>query len=422
MKKYITAMICLAMFAACGNQSDKHEHHHHHDEEEHEHHHHDEDEDEHDHEEEEHHHHDEDEDEHEHEHEGHDHEHEGVKHSANGVEFHDEIAETIDFELDTCRYGELKQTIKATAQLMPAQDDEHIIIAKACGIITLSAGTIAGNYIGAGEVIATTSSQSIEGSLRMQQQQAKAELERAEAELKRKEKLAEEHIVSQSELTEAQAAYQKAKAAADDLAQVADNGKTTIKATEDEYVRRLYVKNGQMVNPGDPIVSVSHNKKLLLMAEIQPRYYKQLQNISGANINVDGTWHKIDEYGGKLVSCGRTTSQDSPLLPVTFELKNMPDLVAGTFVDMYIKTASPQPSLSVKTSALIEEMGNYYVFVKIADEYYEKREVAIGTTDGQQTEIKSGIKEGDVVVSKGAIIVKLAMTSGSLDAHSGHVH
>lgn len=401
MKKHITTIISLAMLTACANHPAEHHHDHdHHHHEQHSHHHDDDDDD------------DDDEEEHAHQH----------AKSANAVEFHDEMAATIDFQLDTCRYGQLMQTIKATAQLMPAQDDEHIIIAKACGIISLNATTIAGNYINAGDIIATTTSQSIEGSLRMQQQQAQAELERAEAELNRKQQLAQERIVSQSELTEAQAAYQKAKAAADDLRQVTDNGKTTIRATENEYIRRLYVKNGQMVNPGDPIASVSHNKKLLLIAELQPRYYKQLQNISGANINVDGTWHEISEYGGKLVSCGRTTSQDSPLLPVTFELHNMPDLVAGTFVDMYIKTTSPQPSMSVKTSALIEEMGNYYVFVKIADEYYEKREVTIGSTDGQLTEIKNGITDGDVVVSKGAIIVKLAMTSGSLDAHSGHVH
>jgi hypothetical protein len=53
---------------------------------------------------------------------------------------------------------------------------------------------------------------------------------------------------------------------------------------------------------------------------------------------------------------------------------------------------------------------------------FEKREVKIGTTDGMRTEIKSGISSLDRIVCKGAILVKLAQSSGTLDAHSGHVH
>lgn len=343
-------------------------------------------------------------------------------HNGNVIEFHDEMAELVDFCLDTCRTGVMLQTIKTVAQIKPAMQDEHIIVANASGIITLGPHVLTGSIIKAGQVVATTNSSTIEGSLRMQLRQAQAELERAEAELKRKEQLANDHIASQSELAEAQSAYTKAKAAVDDLRHVSSSGQATVRATETEYVRHLYVQNGQMVNTGDPIASVSHNMSLFLEANIQPRYYKQLQNIAGANINIDGQWHDISEYGGRFVSCGRSTSTDSPLLPVTFEIQGSVDIVAGTFVEMYIKTATTKNTLSIPSSSLIEEMGNYYVFVKVADEHYEKREVHIGQTDGKLTEIKDGLKGNEVVVSRGAIIVKLASVSGNLDAHSGHVH
>jgi len=355
-------------------------------------------------------------------HNNHEDEHEEHHHTANVVEFHDEMAEQIDFRLDTCRSGMMYQTIKTVAQVKPALQDEHIMVAKASGIISLSSIAIIGNRVAAGQTIATTVSNAIEGSLSTQQKQAIAELERAESELNRKKSLAADHIVSQSELAEAQSDYLKAKAIADDFKSIANSGHSTIKATETEYIRHLYVQNGQMVNVGDPIVSVSHNMNLFLEANIQPRYYKQLQHIAGANINVNSEWHDISNYKGHFVSCGRSTSTDSPLLPVTFEIQGSADFVAGTFVDMYIKTSSQVNTLSIPSTSLIEEMGNYYVFVKVKDEHYEKREVIIGQTDGELTEITKGLKDGDIVVSRGAIIVKLAMTSGSLDAHSGHVH
>ena len=51
-----------------------------------------------------------------------------------------------------------------------------------------------------------------------------------------------------------------------------------------------------------------------------------------------------------------------------------------------------------------------------------KREVKIGGTDGLNTEIISGITSKDRVVSKGAMMIKLAQATGTLDANSGHNH
>ena len=46
-------------------------------------------------------------------------------------------------------------------------------------------------------------------------------------------------------------------------------------------------------------------------------------------------------------------------------------------------------------TALVEEMGNFFVFVKVCDEEYEKRLVTLGSTDGVRTEITSGLSAGE---------------------------
>jgi multidrug efflux pump subunit AcrA (membrane-fusion protein) len=78
--------------------------------------------------------------------------------------------------------------------------------------------------------------------------------------------------------------------------------------------------------------------------------------------------------------------------------------------------------LTIPNSAILEEQGNFSVFVQITPELFEKREVTPGTTDGLRTEILKGVNPGERVISVGAILVKLAQATGSLDAHSGHVH
>jgi len=53
---------------------------------------------------------------------------------------------------------------------------------------------------------------------------------------------------------------------------------------------------------------------------------------------------------------------------------------------------------------------------------FEKRQVRPGLTDGLYTEIIQGIDTSERIVSKGAVIIKLAAVSNSLDPHAGHVH
>ena len=70
----------------------------------------------------------------------------------------------------------------------------------------------------------------------------------------------------------------------------------------------------------------------------------------------------------------------------------------------------------------VEEMGAFFVFVQITPELFEKRPVKKGATDGFRTQIIEGISENERIVSKGAVLVKLAQAAGALDIHSGHVH
>jgi multidrug efflux pump subunit AcrA (membrane-fusion protein) len=56
----------------------------------------------------------------------------------------------------------------------------------------------------------------------------------------------------------------------------------------------------------------------------------------------------------------------------------------------------------------------------VHEDAYKKQEVTVGANDGINTEILSGIKTGDKVVSKGAYHVKLASASSAIP--HGHEH
>ena len=129
----------------------------------------------------------------------------------------------------------------------------------------------------------------------------------------------------------------------------------------------------------------------------------------------------VEALGGRLVSVGRNQSGTSYYIPVTFEFENREKLIPGTFAEVWLLTSVRDNVISVPTSALTEEQGLYFVYLKLDESCYRKQEVTPGESDGARTEIISGLSAGDNVVVKGAYNVKLASASNAIPAHT-HNH
>jgi hypothetical protein len=171
-------------------------------------------------------------------------------------------------------------------------------------------------------------------------------------------------------------------------------------------------------------VTVSQNKTLVLRAEVQQKYLPYLEAISTATIRNTGEekTYSLEELNGKVLSFAKSATDDSYLIPVSLQISNNGSFVPGSFVEVYLMTVTNSEALTLPNSAIIEEQGNYFLFVQVTPELFEKREIKTGATDGIKTEIVQGITADERVVTKGAILIRLAQATGTLDAHSGHVH
>jgi hypothetical protein len=109
------------------------------------------------------------------------------------------------------------------------------------------------------------------------------------------------------------------------------------------------------------------------------------------------------------------------MIPLSVQVMNHGELIPGDLAEIFIRCRSVQTVLTVPKEALMEEQGTFYLFVQRTPELFERREVIAGAADGLRFTILSGLKEEERVVTKGAVMVKLARTSGALDPHAGHV-
>jgi RND family efflux transporter MFP subunit len=90
----------------------------------------------------------------------------------------------------------------------------------------------------------------------------------------------------------------------------------------------------------------------------------------------------------------------------------------GTAV-LYTKVQKEMPV--VPRAAVLTDGGRPVVFVQLGGESFEKRRVEVGPRDGDQVGIRSGLKPGDRVVTRGMYEVLLASAAKGLPAE-GHVH
>lgn len=363
--------------------------------------------------------------EHEHHHDSdhHDHDH---HHGVNVIAFSSGQAKKVGLTLEKVEPRSFGQVIKTTAQVLSSQGDEREVAATASGMVHfINPSLVEGSAVKSGQqLFEIESSGMAENNMSVKLTEATARYNAAKAVYERKKQLAGDKIVSQADMDNARAEYETAKAAYDNLKSVFSHRGAVVKAPIGGYVQRINVSNGTYVEAGQSVVTVSQNRDLQLRAEVQPRYYQWLKNIKDVNVRVPGDErvYTLSELGGGLVSYGRATDVDCPLVPVTFRIRNVGNLLSGSFVTAYIITNGDHKVLTVPNVALVEEMGNYFVFVQVEDEEYEKRLVAIGATDGLRTEVVSGLHEGETVVAHGASMVRLAQNSAALDPHAGHVH
>lgn len=344
---------------------------------------------------------------------------------SEALNFPVEKAWKADFGVTQVNAGPFFELFSAPGQLETAPGDESVVTASADGVFRLAnSQLLPGTAVAAGQLIGQVASTGLAAeNPQTRYQAAKSRLETARAEYDRAQRLIAERLITQHDFAEAKLAFDLAESEFANLSRSYSNGGQTVLAPRGGFLLKLWVSDGQYVSAGTPIATITQTRRLLLRADVPQRHYAQLALISGATLRPQHSTAALDisTLNGRLASIGRNVEQGSAFTPVFFELDNSPDFVPGEFVEVWLHGRRIPDALVVPNSALLEEQGNYYVFVQLSGEAYEKRQVTLGPTDGLRTQILSGLNGREWVVSEGAITVKLA-TQVVADPGHGHSH
>lgn len=345
---------------------------------------------------------------------------------TNTTVFTKEQSWKIDFATDFPLTEPFGTILKTTAQVQSAPGDEIIVSAKATGIVTFTSGDVlVGKSVSNGQALLTISSTGLSSNnANVQFAEAKNNFEKASADYDRAKELAKDQIVSAKDLLHAKNQFDNAYAAYSNMSKNFSASGQSVKSPLNGFIKQVFVQNGQSVEAGQSIVSVSQNKTLLLRADVQQKYASLLATIHSANIRIpnENKTYSLEQLNGSVLSYGKSADNENYLIPVNLKINNVGGFVSGSFVEVFLKCKTNEKAITIPNQALLEEQGVYSIYVQVHPELFEKREVKIGGTDGMRTEILSGITAKDRIVTKGVVMIKLAQATGTLDAHSGHTH
>jgi RND family efflux transporter MFP subunit len=345
--------------------------------------------------------------------------------AGNEISYLKEQAWKTDFAHTSIKRQVFYNIIKTSGEILSAPGDEVVITAKASGIVLFTGNkSIIGSEVNAGTSLFTISGGDLtQDNLDANYKNLKANYEKAKLDLNRAEELIIDKIISEREYQDIKLMYDNALIAYNILTKNYTSKGQGINSPIKGYVKNIFVSEGQFVEAGTPLATISQNKKLILQAHVSQRYFNKLPEIASANFKtIDGDKvFNTQLLNGKVISYGKSVTSTSPFIPLTFEIDNIGNIISGSVVEVYLQSLPIKDAMVVPLTSLIEEQGLFFVYEQKSGESFLKKEVKLGASDGLNVQILSGIDIGERIVTKGAFQIKLSSAAGTMPAH-GHEH
>lgn len=220
-------------------------------------------------------------------------------------------------------------------------------------------------------------------------------------------------MVAQSELNEAKLAAAAADAKLRSLT-VKQAGESTywILATRSGTVVQLDAIRGKQVGPDKdkPVATVADLDEVLVVSDVPQRDAASLALGSSVAVTQPGSGQ--EPVMGTIELVSDVLDAERQTVPIRVRVKNPHHVLRpNQFVEATFGPTSADHVLVVPSEAVVTDGAKSVVFVQVSPGVLKRREVKLGRQTKDRAEIVSGLREGDLVVVKGALLLLNAIDS-----------
>ncbi|HEY6562584.1 MAG TPA: hypothetical protein VI072_35195 [Polyangiaceae bacterium] len=276
------------------------------------------------------------------------------------------------------------------------------------------------------------------GRLELAAEQSRIEGQRVQREIARVRPLVERGLLPEkrridleNELLQREAARKSAEQRLGRVLAPAGRGGLPLRAAVSGVIAEVVAPNGEPVASGAPLLRLRGSGELWARARFVSRGSADMAGAVPAAVrSLDSTRLSLAE-GARFLSAEPVVDATTGIatwvaaLPVpdgsgaggdageaTARAPNV-----GASVVLIVRAGERRETLAVPASAVVEINTVPYVFVQTGGEEFEKRRADVGFRDGEYVEIRSGVQEGEHVVTRGGFDVHLATLAGLVESH-----
>jgi len=343
---------------------------------------------------------------------------------AGEITFLKEQAWNSHFMVSEVKTGTISTVILTSGEVVAAPGKINRVEANIGGIVSFAnTNLVEGQYVEKGSLLFTISGKSLpQNNFELQYQQASNRLEKSRSEYIRHQKLHARGVISERQFLDSRATYLSDSLGFYALAESTSENGLQVFAPSPGTIHELNVSEGEYIETGHHIATLSSDQVLLLRADLPQQFQPVARQIYDANFRLAYSQEtfSISDFGGRHLATGQSAAENDHYLPVYFELQNDGRLLEGAFAEIYLKTLPENEKIVIPLGAVSEEQGSVYVYVQVTGESYSKRAVETGKSDGKMMEITSGLVPGERIVTQGPMLIKSAsmVTGAGVGGHS----
>ncbi|MFQ6091576.1 MAG: efflux RND transporter periplasmic adaptor subunit [bacterium] len=296
----------------------------------------------------------------------------------------------VPVETTKAKRGDVSSHLVATATLEPERRAD--VVAKVSGLVE-KIFVEEGHRVREGDVLARLDDE----RLKIQVEQALAELNRLQADFKRAGDLFAKELISEEEYENIQFQWESQKSVYE-LARL-DLKYSSITAPISGVITERLIRIGNQVNANQKVFAVANFDPLVAVVFIPESKMRRLKVGQPVKILIDADGDELHQ--GRVARISPVVDPTSGTVKATIEVGGSRDsLKPGMFCRLKIITETRTDAVVIPKRALVSDDGEQAVFV-VANNLARKRMVEVGFDDEDRVEILSGLEEGEQVITIG---------------------
>lgn len=318
----------------------------------------------------------------------------------------------IVIDIETVGLSQIHTNIELIGETESVPDDIMDVPARISGRVT-SVYFVEGDTIKKGQKLAVIDSPEL-AKLRSTYLVSKSKFNAAEQNLNRINSLVKMNLAAKQELIDAEAnmkVIESEKISAEENLRAiglgisdSSTGQYIVYSPRSGLALSRNAVPGSIVSANQILTTIANLDNLWFQAKIYENDLKHLTEGISAKVILNAYPDLI--FQGKLEHIGEKVDPESRTVHARVVFKNQNRKAKIGLFGKAILNVNERTGIQISESTIQSYQNSKFVFVESSQEKYKWIEVTTGSTDNQKTEVLSGLKEGDKVVTKGAFELK----------------